>query len=141
MSDRDEYIFPPELYYDATTHVWVRDGGDSVTIGLDVIALELFGDIAYISLSNTGTIVKRGQPIGTIEAAKMVDDLIAPVSGTIASHNEQVLRDPSTINGDAYGGGWLLTFTPSVWEHESAELVHGAQLATWIEAEVEKFGQ
>ena len=139
MPSNGHYVFPPELYYDRSTHVWVRYQGETATIGLDALGLESLGDMAYISLQAVGLPAQRGAAAGSLEAAKMVGDIVAPVSGTIAARNEAVLRDPSLVNRDPYGEGWLLQLEPSDWARESAELVHGADLARWVEAEIERY--
>jgi glycine cleavage system H lipoate-binding protein len=36
-----------------------------------------------------------------------VSDLFAPMAGTITTFNRDVLDDPSTINLDNHGAGWL----------------------------------
>ncbi|MEK7327091.1 MAG: glycine cleavage system protein H [Chloroflexota bacterium] len=141
MPTNGHYSFPPELYYDRSTHVWARHApsGATVTIGLDALGLESLGDMAYLSLQAVGFPAQRDESIGSLEAAKMVGDLIAPVSGVIAARNEAVLSDPGLINRDPYGAGWLLQITPSAWERDSAELVHGAELKPWVEAEIERY--
>lgn len=141
MSANGHYHFPPELYYDPSTHVWARRDGDAVTIGLDALGLESLGDMAYLSLQAVGIPTRRGESIGTMEAAKMVGDLIAPISGAITARNEDVLRDPGIINRDSYGDGWVVKIKPSDWDSESEELVHGARLAAWIAAEIERYRQ
>ena len=139
MPTESLYSFPPDLYYDRSTHLWVRHDGNPVTIGLDALGLESLGDMAYLSLAAAGAPVRRGESIGTLEAAKMVGDLVAPVSGTIAARNEEVLRDPSLVNRDPYGAGWLVEITASDWAHDSAELVYGVELTPWVEAEIERY--
>jgi glycine cleavage system H protein len=133
------YSFPPELYYDRSAHVWARADGDTVTIGLDALGLESLGDIAYLSLHPAGVPVRRGEAVGSVEAAKMVGDLLAPVSGVIVARNEAVLRDPGLVNRDPYGEGWIARIAPSEWARESAELVHGIDLKPWVEAEIERY--
>lgn len=139
MPTNGHYTFPPNLYYDRSNHLWARRDGATVTIGLDTLGLESLGDMAYLSLQAVGFPAQRGAAVGTLEAAKMVGDLVAPVSGTIAARNEAVLRDPSLVNRDPYGAGWLVQITPSDWERESAELVHGPELMPWVLAEVERY--
>lgn len=139
MPANSRYSFPPELYYDRSTHIWARADGEVVTIGLDVLGLESLGDIAYLSLQAVGIPVRRGEALGSVEAAKMVGDLAAPVSGVIAARNEAALRDPSLINRDPYGEGWIVQLIPSDWARESAELVHGKDLEPWAEAEIERY--
>ena len=139
--ERKQYHLPPELYYESQTRLWVRLEGEIATIGLSALALEYFGDIAYISIIKAGQPVERGQVIGSIEAAKMVDDLVAPVSGELLTCNEEVQRNPGFINADPYGGGWLVRIKPSAWDRESATLMHGAALEPWIEEQLGRLEQ
>lgn len=139
MRTNGQCAFPPDYYYDRATHVWARYGGATVTIGLDALGLESLGDLAYLALQPVGASARRGEAIGSLEAAKMVGELLAPVSGTIAARNEAMLRDPGLVNRDPYGAGWIVQITPSDWERESAELIHGPELQMWIETEVERY--
>ena len=52
-----------------------------------------------------------GDPFGSLEAAKFVGPLTAPVSGVIAAVNGAVLADPESVLRDPYGRGWLAEFT------------------------------
>lgn len=69
----------------------------------------------------------------------MVGDLAAPVGGIITARNEDVLRDPGIVNRDPYGAGWIAQIAPFDWVRESAELVHGAEVAAWVSAEIERY--
>jgi glycine cleavage system H protein len=139
--ERQQYHLPPELYYESQTRLWVRAEGEIAAIGMSALALETFGDIAYISMVRAGKLVERGQVIGSIEAAKMVDDLVAPLSGEVIACNEEVERHPGFINDDPYGGGWLVRVKPSAWERESAALIHGPALEPWIEEQLGRLEQ
>src|SRR5579859_1179611 len=116
--ERQQYHLPSELYYESQARLWVRVEGEIATIGLTALALEAFGDIAYISTIKAGQPVERGQVIGSIEAAKMVDDLVAPISGEIMAFNEEVQRNPGFINADPYGS-WLVKVKPAAWDRDS----------------------
>lgn len=133
--------FPQDCYYDRANHMWVRQeiGDKRLLIGIDALGLESLGDLAYIVLPQVGTRVTRDRPSGTLEAAKMTGELIAPVSGTIVARNDNILRTPSLVNHDNYGQGWLLAIEPSDWQKESAELVHGSELDAWVNAEVKRY--
>jgi glycine cleavage system H protein len=139
--ERQQYHLPSELYYESQTRLWVRVDGEIATIGLSALALETFGDIAYISTIKAGKPVERGEVIGSIEAAKMVDDLVAPISGEIIAFNEEVQRYPGFINDDPYDGGWLVRVKPSAWDRESAALIHGPALEPWIKEQLERLEQ
>ncbi len=56
---------------------------------------------------SAGDRVAELQQIGHIETSKAVSDLFAPLAGTILDFNPELLKDPSGINVDGYGSGWL----------------------------------
>ena len=56
---------------------------------------------------SAGDAVELLQQIGHIETSKAVSDLFAPLAGTLAAFNPALLNDPSAINVDSYGAGWL----------------------------------
>jgi glycine cleavage system H protein len=134
------YHFPPELYYESQAHLWVGVEGEIATIGLTALALETLGDIVYLSTIKAGQPVERGQVIGSIEAAKMVDSLVSPMSGEILACNEEVQRNPGLINADPYGN-WLVKVKPSAWDRDSEALLHGPALERWIEEQPEGLEQ
>ena len=51
--------------------------------------------------------MKARQEIGSIESKKAESSLYAPVAGDLLEFNEALLDDPSAINVDKYGTGWL----------------------------------
>ena len=52
--------------------------------------------------------VERDEVFGSIESTKAVVDLIASVSGTIVSVNEDINDDIGIINSDPHDTGWLI---------------------------------
>ena len=48
-----------------------------------------------------------GETCGEVESTKSVSDLYAPVTGEVTEVNDAVVGDPSLINSDPYGAGWL----------------------------------
>jgi glycine cleavage system H protein len=140
MAGSATYHIPDDRWYDAQhMWAWLEPSTGRVVIGIDTLGLAALGDLAYISLHAVSTPVKRGEAIGVLEAAKMTGDVVAPVSGTLAERNEQVLRDPLLVNSDPYGQGWLAVIEPTDWEHESAALISREALPAWIAAEVERY--
>jgi glycine cleavage system H protein len=132
---------PTDRHYDPATHIWVRKDAPTgrVVVGLDRLGLQALGDLVYLQLQPVGTAVVRGQPLGTLEAAKMTGDLIAPVSGILIGRNEVVLTNPGVVNSDPYDNGWIASIDPMDWQKESAELVGGDAIPAWVEAEVERY--
>jgi len=52
-------------------------------------------------------VIVEKQEIGQIESQKAEASLYAPMAGTLVQFNEVLLKDPSAINVDKYGTGWL----------------------------------
>jgi glycine cleavage system H protein len=44
---------------------------------------------------------------GDIESVKSVNDLIAPVAGTVRTRNDDLAATPELVNTDPYGQGWM----------------------------------
>jgi glycine cleavage system H protein len=44
---------------------------------------------------------------GDIESTKSVNDLVAPVSGTVGARNDDLANAPDLVNADPYGRGWM----------------------------------
>lgn len=135
------YAFPADRLYEREHHMWAMYDAATrqVIVGIDPLGLAALGDLAYVSLQAVGMPVGRGESIGVLEAAKMTGDLIAPVSGVLAGRNEAALHDPSIVNGDPYGQGWLVAITPADWAGESAGLIGGDDLPAWAAAEIERY--
>jgi len=100
-------MYPEELRYHEG-HAWVREDGEELTIGVSQYASEEMGEIIFAELPEEGVEIERDEPYGSIESAKAVEDLIAPVSGTVVRRNEAAIDAPETINDEPYGDGWLI---------------------------------
>ena len=65
-------------------------------------------DVYFLDWSvDAGTQLAEKQEIGSIESKKAESSLYAPIAGRLVRFNEELLSDPSAINVDKYGGGWL----------------------------------
>lgn len=100
-------VFPEDLLY-SREHIWVRVDGDMATLGITDYAQESLGEILSIEFPETDTYVERDEAFGSIESTKAVVDLIASVSGTIVSVNEDINDDIGIINSDPHDTGWLI---------------------------------
>lgn len=97
---------PTTLHYTAE-HEWLEDGTPS-TVGITAQAAEALGDIVYLELPAVGSSVEAGAVVGEIESTKSVSELFSPVSGTVVEVNQAAVDDPSLVNSEPYGAGWLL---------------------------------
>jgi len=88
-------------------HEWIRVEGRRATLGISNFAQDALGDIVFIELPKTGTVVTAGQQIGEVESTKTTSSIYTPVSGTIVKINPDLKDHPEIVNSDPYGKGWM----------------------------------
>ncbi|MBP8822302.1 MAG: glycine cleavage system protein GcvH [Flavobacteriales bacterium] len=98
---------PAELKY-SKDHEWVRVEGQVAVIGITDHAQSELGDIVFVDINTQGEDVAQEAVFGTIEAVKTVSDLFMPVAGKVLEVNPALADDPSAVNKDPYGAGWLV---------------------------------
>lgn len=98
---------PANLKY-SNDHEWCRVEGDTAVIGITDFAQSQLGDIVFVDVPTVGETVAAGDVFGSIEAVKTVSDAFCPVSGEVLEFNPAVDADPSIVNKDAYGEGWII---------------------------------
>ena len=89
-------------------HEWVALEGDVATVGITDYAAEKLGDVVFADLPAAGTSVTSGQVCGEIESTKSVGEIYAPLTGEVIEANAALDDDPSVINSDPFGDGWLV---------------------------------
>ncbi|MFI6298808.1 glycine cleavage system protein GcvH [Nonomuraea sp. NPDC050790] len=99
---------PDELSY-TKEHEWVAglDDGLTVTVGITAFAAEALGDVVFVQLPEAGSNVEAGDSIGEVESTKSVSEIYAPVGGEVTEVNQAVVDDPSLVNSEPYGEGWM----------------------------------
>ena len=91
----------------APTHEWHKLEGDTVTLGISQFAVDELTDITYVEVDADQGKVGKGEAIGEIESVKATSELYSGVAGEIVEVNQAVVDDPSLINQDPYGQGWI----------------------------------
>jgi glycine cleavage system H protein len=104
-----EAWFPRDRMY-ATNHMWAREVSPMRwRFGLSAYAVRLLQDVYFLDwVVQPPHRLEAKQQIGSIESKKAESDLYAPLSGQLVTINHAVLEDPSLINADTYGDGWLI---------------------------------
>lgn len=98
---------PGQLRY-TKEHEWVSVEGTIATIGITDYAQGELGDIIYLELPESGTHVGKGDPFGTVEAVKTVEEIYAPVTGEVVETNGGLEEHPELVNQSPYAEGWLV---------------------------------
>ncbi|MBD2092731.1 glycine cleavage system protein GcvH [Microcoleus sp. FACHB-1515] len=101
------FEYPSNLKY-LDTHEYAGLEGDIATIGITAFAVDQLGDIVFLELPEVGDGIEKGETFGTVESVKAVENLNAPVSGTIVDRNDPILDAPEQLAEDPYGQGWLI---------------------------------
>ena len=100
---------PNDLLYSAE-HEYLKktDDPDVFVVGITDYAQGELGDVVFVELPSVGDSYEKMATFGTIEAVKAVSDLFSPVSGEVVEVNEGLEDDPSLVNSDPYGDGWMI---------------------------------
>jgi len=97
---------PENLRY-ATSHEWILVEDDTGTVGITDHAQAELTDIVFAEPPATGKSVKAGDVAAVVESVKAASDIYAPVSGEVVERNEAIEADPSLLNTDPFGAGWI----------------------------------
>ncbi|TQJ31731.1 glycine cleavage system protein GcvH [Microbacterium sp. SLBN-146] len=92
-------------------HEWVALDGDIATVGITDYAADKLGDVVFVELPEVGATIDAHSIVGEIESTKSVGELYAPLTGDVVEVNDAVVDDPSLVNSDPYGDGWLVKIT------------------------------
>jgi glycine cleavage system H protein len=138
MAQIEGYNMPDELYYHKE-HAWAKvlDDGN-VLCGLDDFWAKEAGDAVSVDLPFEGDEVKQDETCGKVQTAKWIGKLCAPVGGEIIEVNTALEDDPSLINKDPYGEGWIMKIRPTSLEEELKNLYHGESVPGWIKDEIKR---
>jgi glycine cleavage system H protein len=98
--------YPDDLRYHPE-HVWARIEGDVAVCGITWHAQRPLGEVIFLDPPEVGSTVTRGERYAEIESVKAVSDVIAPISGEVVEANLALGQDPTALNRDPYGEGWI----------------------------------
>ena len=108
----------------AETHEWVKNDGDTATVGISEYAQSQLGDVIYLELPAVGQKLDAGARLGVIESVKAASDLYSPVTGEVSEVNQDLKDHPEYVNEDPYGKGWVIKLrgvkdNPKLLDHKA----------------------
>lgn len=104
----------PEDFKYTKDHEYFKLDGNIGIVGITDYAQSELGDIIFVDITaEIGSEIKQGESLGSIEAVKTVSEVFSPVSGKLLEINSSINENPSAVNEDPYGLGWLLKIEPS----------------------------
>jgi glycine cleavage system H protein len=129
----------PQGFYFSNTHTWahlLRSG--EARLGIDRLLISLTGGVGLKMLLEPGNRVKKGE-----ELTELVRDgkrliLVSPISGTVTGINQDLFNDPSILQKDPYGQGWICSVKPEHWITEVAGFRIAADATAWLRNELRR---
>ena len=123
---------PVGLQY-ARNHMWAQQHEDVYRFGFTAYAVRLLQDVYFLDWNfDAGVTLQQQQELGSIESKKAESSLYAPIGGTLTILNEQLMADPSGINLDKYGDGWLFEICPAD-DNATADLMTAEEYVVHLE--------
>jgi glycine cleavage system H protein len=117
-------------------HLWLKQEGNLVKIGMDAFAAEMLGSLTFLSVTKKH--VKSEEAIGILESSKFVSKFYSPISGKIIAVNDQVLSNPRKINDSPYDS-WVLAMKPDNKVYESKYIIEESdEILRWISKEIKR---
>jgi len=98
---------PTDRVY-SESHEWHKVEGDVLTLGVTKYAVDALTDVTYVQMKPVGTKVAVGGQVGEVESVKTTSDIYCAAGGEIMEINKATSDDPSLLNSDPYGKGWLV---------------------------------
>jgi glycine cleavage system H protein len=96
-----------------SSHEWARREDGTVRVGISDFAQDELGDVVFVELPDEDDEVTAEAAFGVVESIKAVSDVYAPVSGTVAAANDDLVEAPELVNEGPYGDGWMIAIEPS----------------------------
>jgi glycine cleavage system H protein len=92
-------------------HEWINVEGNIATIGITNYAQEQLGDVVFVEVPDVGKQVDQGDDAAVVESVKVASEVYAPITGEVTEGNPALEDEPSTINSNAEGDGWIFKMT------------------------------
>ena len=122
-----------EAVYYHPGHSWaLPEGGNVVRVGVDDFAQKLIGMAGGVQLPEVGARLEQGRPAWGFQVDGRSFAQLAPVDGEVVSRNEALLADPTLVNRDPYGAGWLLEIKGSRLDPNLKTLLRGDLARAWM---------
>lgn len=91
-------------------HEWVRVEGDVMVMGITAYAANQLGDIVFVELPDTGRTFEAEGELCVVESVKAASEVYAPISGKVVGQNTALINEPTIVNDDPEGAGWMVKF-------------------------------
>jgi len=130
--DKFEFRIPVVDYVFNENDVWARALDGVARVGISDFMQQKLTDISYFDPPKVESVVEQFGELGSLESAKAVFEIIAPVAGVVTAVNPAVIDNPGLINEDPYGAGWLVEVKMTAFPQDEELLLDPATYAEII---------
>jgi glycine cleavage system H lipoate-binding protein len=125
----------PESFRFHPGHTWaLSESPNLVRIGVDDFASKLVGDkIEAVQLPQRGQWIRQGQKVWSVIRNGQKIEMVSPIEGSVADVNDALASNPSLLNKDPYGEGWMVTVQSPDAKTNFRNLMGGALARWWTE--------
>lgn len=102
-----EFSFPDDLCY-LKGNIWLKEKKGFFVLGLTSLGASLAKEIVHIDLPDDKEKFSAGENIASFETIKSVTSINLPFECVIKKVNNKLLDNPTLINIDCYGDGWIM---------------------------------
>jgi len=121
-------------------HTWAaKETRNIVRVGLDDFAVRLLGSLDQVDLPARGRWLRQGEKGWTVARGSHRFEMLSPIEGEVVDVNQSVLNDPSVIQKDPYGAGWLVAVNSPAADSNLKNLMGGRLAQQWLENSWEAF--
>ena len=138
IANTPEFHIPGGVFI-SEGHCWanVNEEG-SVKVGLDDFAKKIIGKIESIELPNLGMIVKKGQPLFTINQGTRNVSFKSPVSGKVKEINKFINDELDSLNVTPYDQNWICDIDAEELDVELPNLKIGKSAVSFFQDDIER---
>ena len=112
---KEKHMASPANCKFTESHEWFRVEGETVVVGITQFAANELTDVTYVQMKPSGTAIESGASLGEVESVKTTSDIYSVLAGSIVEVNTEVVKDPSLVNSDPFGKGWLVKFDGRIY--------------------------
>ena len=114
----------PEDTFFCKTHEYIRKESDNIyLVGISEILANKIGNITYIGLPNPDYYEKK-EVFAIAESSSVAAEIHMPLRANIIEVNSALYENPSLINTDPYGQGWILKVAPINYEEDKFDFAY-----------------
>ncbi len=136
--DKFEFRIPTADYWFNENDVWVRPLGGVARVGISDYMQQSLTDINFVDAPAMDLTVEQFGELGTLESSKAVFEVVAPVAGTVVAVNPEVISNPTLINEDPYGKGWIVELKLGNWPEDRELLLNSDAYARSVKHKAEE---